>query len=163
MTANRGCISNLNFAPSFKNWVQLFFSGRKTYLLLNGYLLEQGVPQGDVLSPYIFNICVEILQLKICYTKELEEVKFEKRESRNWIWEDLLNTAKDKGGLGFFRLKSFIGAMKVIWSSWLMPNSMDWAVLQKHMQTLWGTIHSLMNQKRIPGSVENALFVSIFE
>jgi hypothetical protein len=63
--------------------VKLYFSGRITYLLLHGYMgesikLEQGVPQGDVLSPYIFNNCVEILLMKICHTKELEGVKYAK-------------------------------------------------------------------------------------
>ena len=58
-----------NFGTSFKNWVKLFFSERRTYLLLHGFLgesisLEQGVPQGDVLSPYIFNVCVEVLLMK---------------------------------------------------------------------------------------------------
>ena len=82
-----------NFEPSFKHWVKVFFSGRQTYLLLHGYLgenikFEQGVPQGDVLSPYIFNICVEILLLKICYTKELEGVKYAKRESRAECFAD---------------------------------------------------------------------------
>ena len=38
--------------------------------------LEQGVPQGDVLSPYIFNIAVEFLLLKITNTKTIEGVKF---------------------------------------------------------------------------------------
>ena len=80
-------LATFNFGPSFRRWVKLFFSGRQTYLLLHGYLgesirLEQGVPQGDVLSPYIFNICVEILLLKICHTKELEGVKFANREAR---------------------------------------------------------------------------------
>ena len=67
----------LNFGPSFRKWVSLFFQERETYLLINGHMeekitLKQGVPQGDILSPYIFNICVEILLLKITETKHLE-------------------------------------------------------------------------------------------
>ena len=33
-------LSTFNIGPSFRRWVQLFFSGRKTYLLLHGYLGE---------------------------------------------------------------------------------------------------------------------------
>ena len=52
----------LNFGPSFRKWVSLFFRERETYLLINGHMeekitLKQGVPQGDILYPYIFNIC----------------------------------------------------------------------------------------------------------
>ena len=37
--------------------------------------LEQGVPQGDVLSPYIFNIAVEFLLMKLSKTNKIEGVK----------------------------------------------------------------------------------------
>ena len=82
-------LSICNFGPSFKKWVQLFFLGRQTYLFLHGYIGESTrLEHGDVLSPYIFKICVEILLLKICYTKELEGVKFAKRESRAECFAD---------------------------------------------------------------------------
>ena len=76
-----------------KKWVQLFFNARQTYLLLPGDLgdsirLSQEVPQGDVLSTYIFNICVEMLLLKICYTKDLKGVKFAIREARTETFAD---------------------------------------------------------------------------
>ena len=38
-------------------------------------ILEQGVPQEDVLSPYIFNIAVEFLLMKISFTNTIEGVK----------------------------------------------------------------------------------------
>ena len=46
----------------------LFFDKREALILLGGHLskkiiLEQGVPQGDVISPYIFLLCVERLAL----------------------------------------------------------------------------------------------------
>ena len=51
-------------------------------------ILEQGVPQGDILSPYIFNICVEILLLKITQTDKLDGVTFAKVESRCEAYAD---------------------------------------------------------------------------
>ena len=65
-------------------------------ILLGGHLskkifLEQGVPQGDVISPYIFLLSVEILALKIKYTKNLTEVIFAKEEERAEIFADDLS------------------------------------------------------------------------
>ena len=56
-------IELLYFGSDFRSWVNLFFNERETYLIMDGFMgekitLEQGVPQGDVLSPYIINIAV---------------------------------------------------------------------------------------------------------
>ena len=42
-------------------------------------LLEQGVPQEDIILPYIFIIAVEILLIKINQTKNLKGVKIGKK------------------------------------------------------------------------------------
>jgi retron-type reverse transcriptase len=87
------CLTILNFGENFKKWVQLFFKNRETYLLLDGHMgekiiLEQGVPQGDVLSPYIFNIAVEFLLMKITHTNTIEGVKFARWEYRAETYAD---------------------------------------------------------------------------
>ena len=51
-------------------------------------ILEQGVPQGDVTSPYIFILMVEILLIKINYTKNLMGNTFATMESRSEAFPD---------------------------------------------------------------------------
>ena len=51
-------------------------------------ILEQWVPQGDVLSPYIFNIAVEFLLMKITYTSTIKGIKFARTESRAETFAD---------------------------------------------------------------------------
>ena len=75
------------FGDSIRKWIRLFFDKREALILLGGHLskkiiLEQGVPQGDLISPYIFLLCVEILALKIKFTKNLTGVIFAKKEAR---------------------------------------------------------------------------------
>ena len=48
-------------------------------------ILEQGVPQGDVL---IFNIAVEFLLMKITYTSTIKGIKFARTESRAETYAD---------------------------------------------------------------------------
>ena len=53
--------------------------------------MEQGVPQGDVISPYIFLLSVEILSLIINYTKHLKGVKYARKEARSELFADDLS------------------------------------------------------------------------
>ena len=50
--------------------------------------LNQGVPQGDVISPYIFILMVEIRLLKINLTKNLTGIIFAQVESRSETFAD---------------------------------------------------------------------------
>ena len=58
--------------------------------MLGGHLtakliLEEGVPQGEVISRYIFILMVEILLIN---TKNLKEITFAKMESRSETFAD---------------------------------------------------------------------------
>ena len=61
--------------------------------MMNGFMeekiyLQQGVPQGDILSPLIFLLVVEFLLLKIGYTKTLKGVFFPHGEARAEAYAD---------------------------------------------------------------------------
>ena len=63
-------LKNFGFGENMRNWIKTFFSSREAYVMVNGHMsttfrLQQGVPQGDVVSPYIFLLMVEILLIKI--------------------------------------------------------------------------------------------------
>ena len=70
-------LKTLGFGKYIREWIRLFFSGREAYILMGGHLtekiiLEQGVPQGDIVSPYVFIIMVEVLLIKINHTANIE-------------------------------------------------------------------------------------------
>ena len=49
-------LKKLGFGKYIREWIRLFFSGREAYILMGGHrtekiILEQGVLQGDVVSP----------------------------------------------------------------------------------------------------------------
>ena len=51
-------------------------------------LLEQGLPQGDVIFPYIFIVAVEVLLLKITFTKNITGITFGSIEGRSETFAD---------------------------------------------------------------------------
>ena len=72
----KSTLENLNFGNDMVQWVSLFFNNREAMILMGGHLtnkifLKQGVPQGDIISPYIFIIVVEILLIKITKSKNI--------------------------------------------------------------------------------------------
>ena len=86
------CLKLYGFGESIRKWVSLFFSKREAGgKLSEKIILEQGVPQGDVISPYIFLLSVEILSIKINYTKHLRGVKYAKSEARSELFADDLS------------------------------------------------------------------------
>ena len=63
-------LRTLGFGPDIINFITLFLTNRKAKILAGGHLtdtinLQQGVPQGDIIFPYLFLLMVEILLIKI--------------------------------------------------------------------------------------------------
>ena len=67
------------------DWIKSFLNERIAHVLLGGHLtlkilLEQGVPQGDIISPFIFIIAVEILIIKITKSRHTKGIKLQTEE-----------------------------------------------------------------------------------
>ena len=80
----QNALKELKFGEDFCDLIRLIFCNREGRILMDGHLtekihLEQGVPQGDIISPYIFIIAVEILLIKITKSKNLKGVKIGKK------------------------------------------------------------------------------------
>jgi Reverse transcriptase (RNA-dependent DNA polymerase) len=67
----RHTLKFLNFGEQIIKWIMTICTGRKACLILEtgktgkSFNLERGNAQGDVISPFLFNICYQILLLKI--------------------------------------------------------------------------------------------------
>ena len=73
---------------SFQFSIKLFLNNRNEQILMRGHLtkdilIEQVVPQGDVISPYIFILMVEMLLIKINFSKSVKGINFATDESRS--------------------------------------------------------------------------------
>jgi hypothetical protein len=81
-------LSLLSFGPDIIQWIALFFKNMTATILMGGMSdeihLRQGVPQGDV----IFTLMVELLLLKINYTKHLTGIVFAKVVARRETFAD---------------------------------------------------------------------------
>ena len=86
-------LKKLGFGQDIISWVRTFLNNRDAQILLGGHLtdkihLNQGVPQGDVISPYIFILMVEILLIKITSTKNITGITYAKKEARAETFAD---------------------------------------------------------------------------
>ena len=90
---HKNTLKTLGFGPDIVSWISTFLKNREAQILLNGHLtecihLEQGVPQGDIISPYLFIIMVEILLIKITCTKNITGLTYATMESRAETFAD---------------------------------------------------------------------------
>ena len=86
-------LKTFGFGPDIITWISTFLKNRDAQILLGGHLtecinLEQGVPQGDIISPYLFILMVEILLIKINTTKNITGITYASKESRAETFAD---------------------------------------------------------------------------
>ena len=91
-------LRKFNFGSSFIRWIKTFYHNISSCVINNGYTskyfsVNQGVRQGDPLSPYLFTLVVEILACKI-----REDIRIKGIEIGG-ISNKLLQYADDTNGL----------------------------------------------------------------
>ena len=96
----------MGFGEYMRDWIAIFFNNREANVIINGHLssaikLQQGVPQDDVVSPYIFLLMVEILLINITERKHLTGVKYASEEDRALFVPSTMERSaeKDQEGL----------------------------------------------------------------
>jgi hypothetical protein len=75
-----GVLKFFNFGESFINWVKLLCTNREACVILldnkvgKNFKLERGNAQGDTISPFLFNICYQLLLFKIEYDLQIKSL-----------------------------------------------------------------------------------------
>jgi hypothetical protein len=77
----------LKFGPDFKKWISVLYKIAELGVLQNGIFsrffdIGRGCKQGDPVSPYIFNLCVEIMEHMIRQNINIKGIKLGKEEVR---------------------------------------------------------------------------------
>ena len=121
-----------NFGPDIIRWVKTLYVDAKLCVIQNGIFSEffnigRGCRQGDPVSPYLFNICVEIMGIMIRQNKNIKGIYIEKEFCLFQYADDTImfldGTEKSlKSALDllfqfskFSGLKPNIGKTKAIW------------------------------------------------
>ena len=69
-----------NFGNDMKTWIKLLYNGAQLCVIQNGifskfFYIGRGCRQGDPVSPYIFNLCVEIMGMMIRQNKDIQGIR----------------------------------------------------------------------------------------
>ena len=69
-----------NFGQDMIKWIKLLYNGAQLCVIQNGFFskffhIGRGCRQGDPVSPYIFNLCVEIMGMMIRQNKNIRGIR----------------------------------------------------------------------------------------
>ena len=81
------CITVFNFGPDFIRWVNIFYKNIQSCVINNGFAsdffaLERRVRQGDLLSPYLFLLAVEVLAIAIRQNTSIRGISIDGQETK---------------------------------------------------------------------------------
>ena len=74
------CLKFVNFGNTFIGYIKTILNGRTGSIFFNGqtssnFNFESGSPQGDLISPSLFVICLEPLLIRLLLDEEIERVR----------------------------------------------------------------------------------------
>ncbi|KAL9967827.1 hypothetical protein ACROYT_G026124 [Oculina patagonica] len=86
-------LSAFHFGPSFKQWIQTFYTNISSCVLNNGFStapfeIQRGVRQGDPLSSCLFIMVLEILTINIRSNKNIQGITVDGEEIKLEIFAD---------------------------------------------------------------------------
>ena len=78
-------LSRFNFGKNIKQWISTFYTNINSCMYVNGQYSEwfdvkRGMRHGDLLSPYLFLICAELLALMKCQNKNIHGITISDEE-----------------------------------------------------------------------------------
>ena len=87
------CLEAFRFGPDFIRWVKTLYNNIQSCVINNGlttgyFALEQGVRQGDPLSPYLFVTAVETLAIAIRQNTAIKGISIGKEETKLFQYAD---------------------------------------------------------------------------
>ena len=104
-------LEEMNFGPSFRNWVHTFYHNISSCIVNNGHAsefipLKRGVRQGCPLSGMLFILAVEPLAIQIRTSKSIKGLKNRNKESEVSLYANDTTTFiyNDSSALALFAL-----------------------------------------------------------